>query len=273
MILVLGGTATLGRRLTPLLRARGLPIRLLARHDTPAGFGGSDALGSKAVDRDGNIALFDSARGAGVRSVVMLSIHEAGPSHPIPLFRDKWAAEEALRASGLAWTILRPTAYLETWMGMLGGPLVANGKTRVFGAGRNRINFVSATDVARFVELALTDESLRGTAIEIPGPENLGFDELLDVVEREAGVRGQRQHLPAPMMRMARIATRIPKPVLSAQIGAAIVMNERDMTVDGPRVRAAYPSIPMTTAAEVARELYRLAPAAPGADPRALAAR
>ena len=310
MILVLGGTANVGSRLTPLLHARGLPVRLLVRHENAAsrsavdagaevvigdvcdeaarrqaldgvdavvsamtGFGGLNALGSGAVDRDGNRALIESARRAGVRHFVLLSIHGAGATHPIALFRDKWAAEEALRASGLDWTILRPTAFLETWIGLLGGPLVATGKTRVFGTGRNPINFVSAGDVARFVDLALTDTSLRGTAIEIPGPENLSFDELLDIVEREAGSHGQRQHLPAPMMRIARLATRLPNPVLSAQIGAAIVMNERDMTVDGPALRAAYPSIPMTTAAEVARALYRPSAAAAGIKPGTLAAR
>jgi NADH dehydrogenase len=310
MILLLGGTANVGSRLTPLLRARGLPVRLLARHENPAsraavdsgaelvigdvrdeaarrqaldgvdtvvsamtGFGGLNALGSGAIDRDGNLALIESARRAGVEHVVLLSIHGASATHPIALFRDKRAAEEALRAIGLDWTILRPTAFLETWMGLLGSPLVATGKTRVFGTGRNRINFVSASDVARFAELALTDASLRGTAVEIPGPENLSFDELLDIVEREAGVRGQRQYLPAPMMRLARLATRLPKPVLSAQIGAAIVMNERDMTVDGPALRAAYPSIPMTTAAEVARAQYHPSPAAAGITPGTLAAR
>jgi uncharacterized protein YbjT (DUF2867 family) len=305
MILVLGGTARLGSRLMPLLLARGLPVRLLGRHENAvsraavaagaefvmgdvrdraarrraldgvdtvvsamAGFGGQDALGSGAVDRDGNIALIESARQAGVRDVVLLSIHEASATHPIELFRDKWAAEEALRASGLAWTILRPTAYLETWMDLLGGPLVATGKTRVFGTGRNRINFVSAIDVARFVELALTDPSLRGKAVEIPGPENLSFDELLDIVEREAGIQGQRQYLPVPMMRFARLATRLPKPVLSAQIAAGIVMNERDMTVDGPAIRAAYPSIPMTTAHELAGDLSFARPLQPPASSR-----
>jgi uncharacterized protein YbjT (DUF2867 family) len=293
MLLLVGGTGRLGRQLTPALVARKGGLRLLGRHQTEvsqaavdagaefvegdvrdpdvcrravegvdtvisamAGFGGIKPLGSRAVDREGNLALIDAARQAHVARFVLFSIHEAGPDHPIELIRDKWAAEEAVRASGLAWTILRPTAYLETWLGIVGGPLVETGKTRVFGRGRNPMNFVSTSDVVQFVELALDDPALRNVAIDIPGPQNLSFDDLLDVVEAATGVHGQRQYLSPSMMRVARLVTRFTKPVLSAQIATAIVMDEADMTVDGPAVRAAFASIPMTPAIDVARVLF-----------------
>ncbi len=301
MLLLVGGTGRLGSRLTPALAGRDGGLRLLGRRETAvsraavdagadfvtgdvrdaavlaralegvdtvvsamAGFGGVDPLGSRAVDRDGNIALIEAARQAKVGQFVLFSIHQAGPDHPIELFRDKWAAEEALRASGLAWTILRPTAYLETWLGLIGGPLVETGKTRVFGSGRNPMNFVSTSDAVRFVELALNDPGLRNQAIDIPGPQNLSFNELLDVVESTTGVQGQRQYLTAPMMRVARLVTRFTKPVLSAQIATAIVMDKADMTVDGPAIRAAYPSIDQTTVQDAARMMF----ASPGAEIR-----
>jgi uncharacterized protein YbjT (DUF2867 family) len=301
MILIAGGTGTLGRKVTALLARRDIPLRILARHEPevgvvgasadarapelvrgdvrePAvleraldgvdvvvsamqGFGGRDALGSRAVDRDGNLALISAARAAGVRRFVLLSIHGADPRHPIELFRHKWAAEEALRASGMTWTILRPTAYLETWLTLVGQPLVTTGTTRVFGSGRNPINFVSAGDVARFVEAAIVDGAFGASAVEVPGPENLTLDQLIGTVEAATGVHGRRQHLPVPMMRLVRLVTRVPNPILSAQIASAIAMNERDMTADGPGLRAGFPEIPMTSALEVARALFG-APAA-----------
>ncbi len=151
MILLAGGTGTLGRLLTPMLAASGLRVRTLTRHTVPdgaavpgddaeyvlgdvrdastldramdgvtvvvsamSGFGGRDPLGSRTVDRDGNLRLIDAANRFGLSQAVLLSVHQAGPSHPMEIMRDKWAAEESLRASGLAWTIIRPTAYLET---------------------------------------------------------------------------------------------------------------------------------------------------------------
>jgi uncharacterized protein YbjT (DUF2867 family) len=299
MILIAGGTGTLGRRLLPLLRARGEAARILARHGGAAddtlpgapveivagdirdpialraalvgietvvsavtGFGGRDALGTKKVDREGNLGLIAAARDARVGHFVLLSVHQAGPSHPIELFRDKWVAEEALRASGLAWTIVRPTAYLETRLGLIGGPLVATGRTRIFGPGRNAINFVSAADVAHLVDLSFADRRMRRTVVEAPGPANLTFDQLAVAVESVTGRTGVKQHVSPVMMRVTATVTQVVNPVLSAQIRTALVMNERDMTVDGPAIRAAYPSVPMTTAVEVAAQLFG-APAAP----------
>jgi uncharacterized protein YbjT (DUF2867 family) len=293
MILIAGGTGTLGRQIIPLLTARGLDVRLLARHPGAAvpdstggsvemllgdvrdpetlaraltgvetvvsaitGFGGPDALGTKAVDREANAALISAARRAGVRGFVLLSVNQAAPDHPIELFRDKWSAEEALRTSGMGWTIIRPTAYLETWLGIIGGPLVATGRTRIFGRGRNPMNFVSAADVARFVDLAVADEGLRATTIEAPGPENLTLDQLAATVEAVTGRTGTKQHLAPAMMRIASTVMRIANPLLGAQIATALVMDRRDMTVDGPSVRSAFPSIPMTTASEVAARMF-----------------
>jgi uncharacterized protein YbjT (DUF2867 family) len=296
MIAVFGATGTLGQELVPRLVANGQRVRAIARHvpaDAPApsgpgvewmaadvrdprsleaallgvdtvvsavaGFGRPDALGSRVVDRDGNIALIEAARRAGTSTFVMISINDAGPEHPIELLRDKWAAEEALRASDLSWTIIRPTASLESWLGIVGRPLVQTGTTRIFGTGRNPINFVSTVDVAGFVELAIADPGLRGTAIEVPGPENLTLDDLARLVESACGRTGRLQHAPRLMLRFLRLATRVPKPVLSALIGAALVMDTRDMTVDGPAIRAAFPSVPMTPPVDVARRMFAAA--------------
>ena len=193
MILVAGGTGMLGRSLIPLLAGHGEPIRVLTRGGRPSpqlalpgvetaigdvrdpetlrramvgvrtvisainGFGGDGALGVKAIDRDGNVNLIDAAEAAGVEHFVLVSIQQAAADHPIELFRMKAAAEQRLRASRMAWTMVRPTAYQETWLEIVGRPLVTTGSTRVFGRGQNPINFVSAGDVARIVDVAVTD--------------------------------------------------------------------------------------------------------------------
>ena len=48
----------------------------------------------------------------------------------------KYMAEQKLKASGLAWTIIRPTAYMETWPSLIGEPLLETGRTRIFGRGK-----------------------------------------------------------------------------------------------------------------------------------------
>ncbi len=296
MIVVAGATGTLGSLLIPTLVAHEEPVRVVTRDPVAAATKLSDVelvagdvtrpedarravegarvvvsaitgfaspSGLQAVDVEGNRVLAEAAAAAGVEQFVLLSVAGASADHPMAIFRAKFAAEQAIRASGVAWTMIRPSAYLETWLGLIGGPLVATGKTMVFGRGRNPINFVSALDVARFVDLAIAERSMRGTAIEVPGPENLTLDQLVEVTEHATGRSGRVTHTPRAVMRILSIALQPIDRMRAGQIGAALTMDTRDMTMDGQAARAPYPSVPMTTAATVAGRLFGAATAHP----------
>ena len=292
MILVAGGSGTLGTRLIPLLTERGADVRILTRtppgaahpvgaqvqvvggdvRDTRAveqavagartvisaitGFGMARDVSARTVDWEGNANLIRAATAAGVEHFILLSVCQAAPTHPIELFRMKHRAEEELRASGLAWTIVRPTAYMETWLAVLGDPLLKTGTTRIFGAGRNPINFVSAGDVAGLVAVAVADEAMRGAAIDVGGPENLSMAELVETIRTVTGARGKVSHVPVPMMRVMSAVMKPFNPAMAAIIQAAVVMDTREMTFDPSETRRRYPSIPMTRLADVVRHRY-----------------
>lgn len=288
-VLVAGGTGTLGRLVVGRLAARGLRVRVLTRDSARArplegpgvevatgdvrdpdtlaramagvrsvvsamhGFVGPDAGGPQAVDWRGNLNLIRAASHAGAEHLVLLSAQGAAPDHPMELYRMKLRAEEALRASGLAWTILRASAFMETWAVLVGEPLLRTGKTTLFGRGRNPLNFVSAHDVAAFVELAVTDPAMRGAAVDVGGPENLTFREVVATFERETGRRGATRHVPLPVMRAASVLMRPFHPGLARQIQAGVVMDTHGMSFDGAERGRSYPSIPLTTLAQVVR--------------------
>lgn len=292
MILLAGGTGTLGRRVVPLLVARGLDVRILARHagvstpndhdkvqmvaadvrDGPAvaaamtgvdtvvsmiqGFGGSSALGPHVVDRDGNLALIQAAVAKRVRHFVLVSVDQASADHPIELFRMKFVAETALRASGLAWTILRPTASMETWLGIVGKPLVETGRTRIFGRGQNPINFVAADDVARFVEMAVTDPALRTSVIDIAGPANLTFDQFAAAVGDVTGRVGRVDHVPPAVLRIMATVLGPVRSVIAGQVRTALAMDRIDLRADAESRQRLAPSIPATPLAEVVRRSF-----------------
>jgi uncharacterized protein YbjT (DUF2867 family) len=82
-----------------------------------AGAGGGSPERTYAVDRDAAIRSMDAAEQAGVGRYVMVSYFGAGPDHGIPedhffhaYAEAKTAADEHLQGTGLAWTILRPSA-------------------------------------------------------------------------------------------------------------------------------------------------------------------
>lgn len=294
MILVAGGTGTLGTQVVRELAARGLPVRVMtrdparARHLPPdgvdvvvgdvrdpaaveratagaatvvsavQGFAGLGATSPAAVDGEGNARLIRAARAGGVAHFVLVSVVGAGASHPMDLYRMKHRAEGELRASGVPWTVVRGTAFMETWAKIVGEPVVRTGKTLVFGRGRNPINFVSAHDIARFVVRAVADPAaMRGVAIDVGGPENLTFEQVAATFARVAGRRAAAvRHVPLPVMRVASALLRPLAPALARQIHAGVVMDTVDMTFDDADLRRHYPDVVPTTLEEVVRRDY-----------------
>jgi len=96
----------------------------------------------------------------------------------------------------------------------------------------------------------------RLSVAEVPGPENLTVNQLVEIVETACGRSGRVSHTPRAVMRLLSIALRPIDRMRAGQVGTALFMDTRDMAVDGRAVRAAHPSIPMTTAATVAKRLF-----------------
>lgn len=95
----------------------------LTGHDAvvwSAGAGGGNPARTYAVDRDAAVRSMDAARQAGVERYVMVSYLGAGKAHGVPESNSffayaeaKAAADEYLRGTGLAWTILGPGALTD----------------------------------------------------------------------------------------------------------------------------------------------------------------
>jgi len=291
-ILIAGGTGILGTRVVRLLTARGLAVRVLTRDPARArhlagdhveivpgdvrepgtlaravagaeavisaiqGFSGPGGDNPQTVDGEGNANLIRAARSADAGHFILVSVQGAASDHPMELFRMKYRAEQELRASGLTWTIIRPTASMQTWAELIGEPLVKTGKTRIFGRGTNPINFVSADDVAAFVALAVADPAMRGEVIEVGGPENLTMEQFARAFERETGKAGTVSRVPLPMMRLMAALLRPVKPTVARQIQAGVVMDTRDMSFDTGETVRRYSSVVPTHLAAVVRRDY-----------------
>ncbi len=281
MIVVAGGTGLLGTRLVPLLAGQDLAVRVLTRDPDRAehlfgpgveavrgdvrdpgsvrqalrgastvvsavhGFAGPGHVSPASVDRDGNANLISAAAREGA-DFILVSVVGASPTHPIGLFRAKHAAEETLRASGIAWTIVRATAFMETWATIVSQPLHSSGKILIFGRGDNPINFVSATDVAALLGHTVARRSLRGEILPLGGPANLTFNQFAITLQQTTGRRGTIRHVPRPALRLMALAAAPLKPALARQARAALTMDTIDMTFDPAPTRRAFPHLPET---------------------------
>ncbi len=153
------------------------------------------------VDIDGYKALIDEAAARGVGRFVFTSARGARPDHPSAFWRAKAEVERHLVASGLNFTILRPSAFMDLHAHKLIGERVLAGKpAQILGAGKTRRNLVAVADVATLAVRALTSRDLSGRIVEIGGPDNLSDREIVQLYARLAGVPGKVQALPPFML-------------------------------------------------------------------------
>jgi uncharacterized protein YbjT (DUF2867 family) len=266
VILVAGGTGTLGTTLVRTLVDHGDPVRVLTRTEQHAdqlraagvevvigdvrvastvavavrgcstaisavhGFVGPRAVNPANVDRDGNRTLIRAALDAGVDHLVLVSVYGAAPTHPMSLHRMKYAAEQSLINSGLNWTIVRPVPFMETWIGVIGAHLADQGKALVPGPGDNPINVVSVRDVATVIDRAVRDDTMRNRNLDVIGPASLTFRQIAEQIIATDATPSRIVHLPLALLRVMSVLAKPVAPAFARQAQAAVIMNTTDMT-------------------------------------------
>ena len=171
------------------------------------------------VDARGTERLIAAARRAGVGRVVYISGAGAAPDAPRHWFRAKWRAEEAVRTSGLTWTIVRPT-----W---IFGPrdvslnrFVGFARTLPFvpmtNRGRQLLAPVFIDDTASLAADALTDPAAACEVFELGGPETMPMREIIGRALRVARIRRPILPGPTPLLKVAAWPLRLlPEPPLT----------------------------------------------------------
>jgi NADH dehydrogenase len=153
------------------------------------------------VNGEGTRVLLDAAKEAGAESFLYVSTIAAKFQNrfPYPYAESKRKAEELVRASGLPWTIVRPTmifgpgsAVQQGLNGLALLPVVP-----LFGDGSVLVQPIFVDDAARVIADVMKSGETRGRTIEIGGPEVLSMEELLLRMRRAAGIANRRlMHLP-----------------------------------------------------------------------------
>jgi uncharacterized protein YbjT (DUF2867 family) len=185
------------------------------------------------VDDLGHRALIDAAKAARVNHFVYTSVIRAAPDHPIDFWRTKYKIEQYLKASGLSYAILRPTASMDQQAHeYLGKSILQSGKATILGRGNNPTNFVAARDVARFAVMALTDKHARGKTIEIGGLENLTKNQIAELYGRLSGRASKLRHLPIGIVRVVAAVLKPIHPGVSRMMHVSDMMDTTNQTFD-----------------------------------------
>jgi uncharacterized protein YbjT (DUF2867 family) len=148
--------------------------------------GGAD--NPQSVDLEGNRNLIEAARAAGVEHFIFVSLLGADLNNPSPFVQAKARSESTLRESGMEYTILAPTAFMEVWPAMVVGmPILQGRSVTLVGEGRRRHSFVSNRDVAAFGVAAADRPEARNQYLALGGPEPLSWREVVGTYERVLG--------------------------------------------------------------------------------------
>ncbi len=242
LIVITGATGFIGRAIVARARAEGHQVRAIVRDPSAAQwlkdkFDCALVAGnvldaptlasafSKAqsvihlvgIIRERGVQTFDNvhrqatgnvvaaAQKAGATRFVHMSALGTRPAARSRYHQTKWAAEEIVRQSGLAWTIFRPSLVYgpgDQSISELAKIVRVAPVIPVLGNGGSKIQPVSVAVVAQCFVGALTHPSAVRQTYDLCGPVALTWNELYDQLLAAQGRRKPKWHLPLPFARM-----------------------------------------------------------------------
>ncbi|MBI5233511.1 MAG: complex I NDUFA9 subunit family protein [Deltaproteobacteria bacterium] len=120
--------------------------------------------------------------------------------------KTKWQAEEIIRASGLVYTIFRPSVIFgkhDRFTNLFAKIMRFSPVVFVPGNGQNLMQPVFVSALARLMSACLHDPRAYNKVFEVGGPEAYSFDDVFDEIARSLGKKVMKIHVPMPLMRLA----------------------------------------------------------------------
>ncbi len=144
------------------------------------------------VHVEGTSQVLQAATAVGIRRYLHMSALGTRPRATSSYHRTKWTAEEAVRNSGLEWTIFRPSiiyGHGDGFVTMLASMVRRMPAGPVIGRGRQRLQPIPVDQVAAGFADALELPTTIKQTYEIGGPEPVTMLDLLDLIGRALGRR------------------------------------------------------------------------------------
>lgn len=241
-LLIVGSTGTLGRQIVRRALDEGHQVRCLVRSSKKAAFlkewgaqlvpgdlckpeslapalegvtaiidaataRPTDSLSIKQVDWQGKVALIQAAKAAGVDRYIFFSILDAEKYPQVPLMEIKRCTELFLAESGLKYTILRPSGFMQGLIGQYAVPILE--KQAVWVTSQSApVAYMDTQDIAKFAVRALSVPETEKRTFPVVGTRAWTADEIIRLCERSSGQEAKVTRLPLNLLRTARRVSR-----------------------------------------------------------------
>jgi len=114
-------------------------------------------------------SFIDAAKVAGVRHIIKLSCLNADIHSPARFIRMHGEIEKHLEDSGMAWTHIRPTHFMQNYL--LNAPTIAAQNAFYYPMGHNAVAPIDVHDIAKVFYETLTAAGHENKVYELSGPE------------------------------------------------------------------------------------------------------
>ncbi|NRF68910.1 NmrA family NAD(P)-binding protein [Aquincola sp. S2] len=155
----------------------------------------------------------NAARAAGVRHIVRSSAAGADAGSPVAIARLQGQIDELVQTSGLGWTLLRPSFFMQNWVNYHGEQLKAGAWHAPTGNGA--IGVIDVRDIADSAAAVLADPAAHaGRSYTLTGAEALSNAQQLAAISEAAGRRIDYVDVPESAAEAAMLGMGMPAPVI-----------------------------------------------------------
>jgi NAD(P)H dehydrogenase (quinone) len=276
-LFVTGASGHLGRRVVELLleksagkiAARGVVVRHADFEDPKgleAALAGVDRvliISTDAIDRPGRrLAQHRTAVSAAVKAGVKHAVYTSMPNpetSPVVFAPDHLGTEQALKGSGLTYTILRNCWYADFLIPGLASA-VASGKLTT-ATGEGAAPYVTREDCAQAAAAALSSSDTSNKTWNITGPDSVTYAELAKLASELTGRPVNFDPVTFEERTAQLIAAGTPEPIAKLLVSSQMAIAQGKMGAPTTAVRELTGRDPMTVAAFLSANRAALLPA------------
>lgn len=130
-------------------------------------------------------AFTDACAAAGVQHLVYLSSLESVPESNNPITQNHVAAQDYIRESGMSWTLVRPTFFMQNFETY--APRIKEAGQIIMPVGNGTVSATDLRDVGEVIRDVLTKPGHENKSYDLTGPELLTFAEIAEQFSRVLG--------------------------------------------------------------------------------------